>query len=162
MNDRIRVGAANANARLRPDSSVAPAFGMQTLPITWAFPETVLSGGRSENFDGALQTVLTVLKDGKLELPLPGQAQIADAAESPLPDNSAQVWFTDPPYYDAVPYAELSDFFYVWLKRAFPGDAMLRDPFDPSNPLTPKLREAVRDERSHLDGRPKKPSRWRR
>ena len=34
------------------------------------------------------------------------------------------VWFTDPPYYDAVPYADLSDFFYVWLKRALPDDPL--------------------------------------
>ena len=37
-----------------------------------------------------------------------------------LPDETASVWFTDPPYYDAVPYADLSDFFLVWLKRALP------------------------------------------
>jgi len=36
---------------------------------------------------------------------------------NPMPDDTAQLFFTDPPYYDAVPYADLSDFFYVWLKR---------------------------------------------
>jgi hypothetical protein len=84
------------------------------------------------------------------------QVQQADATEHPLPDETAQVWFTDPPYYDAVPYADLSDFFFVWLKRALPGHALLRDPFDPANPLTPKAREAVQNERSETeDGRPK-------
>jgi hypothetical protein len=34
-----------------------------------------------------------------------------------LPDDAAQAFVTDPPYYDAVPYADLSDFFYVWLRR---------------------------------------------
>ena len=63
-----------------------------------------------------------------------GQVQIADAASLPVPDDAADVWFTDPPYYDAVPYADLSDFFFVWLKRALPDDPLLRDPFDPSNP----------------------------
>ena len=56
------------------------------------------------------------------------------------------VWFTDPPYYDAVPYADLSDFFFVWLKRTLPGHQLLRNPFDPKNPLTPKDQEAVQDE----------------
>ncbi len=36
------------------------------------------------------------------------------------PMRRAHVWFTDPPYYDAIPYADLSDFFFVWLKRALP------------------------------------------
>jgi adenine-specific DNA methylase len=42
--------------------------------------------------------------------------------------------FTDPPYYDNVPYSYLSDFFYVWLKRAI-GD-LYPDLF--TTPLTPK------------------------
>lgn len=40
-----------------------------------------------------------------------------DAADLPLPDGSVQAVVMDPPYYDNVQYAELSDFFYVWLKR---------------------------------------------
>ena len=60
-----------------------------------------------------------------------------------------------PPYYDAVPYADLSDFFLVWLKRALPGHPLLLDPFEPANPLSPKTREAVQDETKKDDGRPK-------
>jgi len=44
-------------------------------------------------------------------------AQQAGAASHPLPSDSANAFITDPPYYDAVPYAFLSDFFYVWLRR---------------------------------------------
>ena len=50
---------------------------------------------------------------------------------------------TDPPYYDAIPYSDLSDFFFVWFKRALPNQPLLRDPFDPENPLTPKKFEIV-------------------
>ena len=42
---------------------------------------------------------------------------MASAADHPLPDDIASAVFTDPPYYDAVPYSDLSDYFYVWLKR---------------------------------------------
>jgi len=38
-----------------------------------------------------------------------GQVQQADACESPLPDRSVDVWFTDPPYHDNVAYADLAD-----------------------------------------------------
>jgi hypothetical protein len=41
----------------------------------------------------------------------------SSAKVHPLPNDVAQGFFTDPPYYDAVPYADLSDFFIVWLKR---------------------------------------------
>ncbi len=33
-----------------------------------------------------------------------------------LPDDSVDIYFTDPPYYNAIPYADLSDFFYFWQK----------------------------------------------
>ena len=83
----------------------------------------------------------------------PGQVQPADATSHPLPDQAAGVWFTDPPYYDAIPYADLSDFFLVWLKRTLPGHPLLRDPFDPDNSLSPKIAEAVQDKRKIKDGR---------
>src|SRR5260370_35417162 len=84
-----------------------------------------------------------------------GQVPLADACHSPLPDEAANVWFTDPPYYDAVPYADLSDFFYGWLKRSLPKNLLLRDPFDSNNPLKTKLQEIVQDESKRIDDRPK-------
>ena len=80
---------------------------------------------------------------------------MADAADHPLPDQAAGVWFTDPPYYDAIPYADLSDFFLVWLKRTLVNHPLLRDPFDTHNPLSPKTAEAVQDEMKQIEGRPK-------
>lgn len=63
----------------------------------------------------------------------------ASATRSPLPDQAAQVVFTDPPYYDAIPYADLSDFFHVWLRRSI-GQAH-PDLF--ATPTTPKEEEIV-------------------
>jgi adenine-specific DNA methylase len=71
----------------------------------------------------------------------------ASADAHPLPDDSAQAFITDPPYYDAVPYADLLDFFYVWLKRsmsAFTGIPM-------STLLTPKDEECIVDEVKNKD-----------
>ena len=85
----------------------------------------------------------------------PGQVQAADATHHPLPSHTAPLWFTDPPYYDAVPYSDLSDFFFVWLKRALPGHPLLCDPGDPGNPLTPKVGEIVQDETKQFEGLPK-------
>jgi len=61
------------------------------------------------------------------------------ATELPYPDNYFDAVFTDPPYYDNINYAELSDFFYVWLKRSI-GD-LYPELF--MTPLVPKTKEIV-------------------
>ncbi len=128
-------------------------FGRQALPIVWDFAEVVVIADAPGNWKSGYELISEVIETSRSCGA--GQVQLADATEYPLPDDTAQVWFTDPPYYDAVPYADLSDFFLVWLKRALPQHPSLRDPFDPANPLTPKHREAVQDETKRADGRPK-------
>jgi len=124
------------------------------IPMKWDFSEAVPISESSGTVTSAMKRsiepfpILVVLED-------PGTVELTDAAQHPLPDETSQVWFTDPPYYDAVPYAALSDFFFVWLKRTLPGHPLLRDPFDPTNPLTPKKHEAVQDETKHNNDRPK-------
>ena len=126
-------------------------FARQALAAQWNTAEAPVFS--DVGFDGALEWVCKVVEaDTSANT---GQVQLADATDHPLPDQSASVWFTDPPYYDAVPYADLSDFFLVWLKRTLPGHPLLQDPFDPDNPLSPKTREAVQDETKRQDGRPK-------
>jgi putative DNA methylase len=132
---------------------VAHTFGRQALPLVWDFAEAVPWRDASGNFDGAVEWVCRVIDAWPGSSG--GQSQIADATNHPLPDDTAKVWFTDPPYYDAVPYADLSDFFLIWLKRALLNHSRLRDPFDPKNNLTPKTREVVQDETKRDDGRPK-------
>jgi len=115
-------------------------FGRQSLPMLWDFAETSVFGGQAGDYEVTLHTMARVIEtipqSGHI-----GQVKIATATDSPLPDEAASLWFTDPPYYDAIPYADLSDFFYVWLRRVLPQHPLLVDPFDPSNPLTPKEME---------------------
>ena len=128
-------------------------YSRQALPIVWDYSEANPFSESTGGYAGAVNWIAGVVK----AWPSSGVGQIhsADATDHPLPDQSASVWFTDPPYYDAIPYADLSDFFMVWLKRSLPTHPLLRDPFDPTNPLTPKQREAVQDETKRDDGRPK-------
>ena len=129
-------------------------FSRQAIPIAWDFGEGVLVSSSSGSFEVSTKNVRTGIEATELKSG-PSTIQIADATEHPLPDQAAGVWFTDPPYYDAIPYSDLSDFFLVWLKRALPGHPLLRDPFDPDNPLSPKTREAVQDETKTRNGRVK-------
>jgi adenine-specific DNA methylase len=134
--------------------TIANTYARQALPMIWDFCEGNPFSDSTGGYEGALDWAAKVT-DAWLGS-RPGQLQLADATEHPLPDETAGVWFTDPPYYDAIPYADLSDFFLVWrLKRSLPFNPLLRDPFNPENALTPKLRECVWNRAYSYEGRPK-------
>ena len=128
-------------------------FGRQALPMVWDFAEIVVTADAPGNWKSGYSLISDVVDMSVTRHA--GQVQEADATDHPLPSQSASVWFTDPPYYDAIPYADLSDFFLVWLKRSLPDHALMRDPFDPDNPLSPKIREAVQDETKLSNEQPK-------
>jgi adenine-specific DNA methylase len=129
-------------------------FGRQALPIVWDFAEVVPTAEAPGNWTSGYELIKEVAAKWPPGSEI-GQVELADAVNSPLISESGDVWFTDPPYYDAVPYADLSDFFFVWLKRILNGDPLMQDPFDSMNPLTPKLQEIVQDAAKTVDTRPK-------
>jgi adenine-specific DNA methylase len=130
-------------------------FNRQALPIVWDFVEGTPLAGATGSYENILRQIVNATEAITVSTDKMGQVEIADACKSSLPDDSCGIWFTDPPYYDAVPYADLSDFFFVWLKRVLPDHPVLRDPFDLNNLLTPKIKEIVQDEVKKVDGRPK-------
>jgi hypothetical protein len=117
---------------------VVHTFGRQAIPMVWDFAETnplnLLSASWSNMMD-YLQRALEPLA----VISNTGTAQSADAGCHPLPDDYAAAFITDPPYYDAVPYSDLSDYFYVWLKRALPKHEGFTEA------LTPKDEECIVD-----------------
>lgn len=90
------------------------AFARQAIPMTWDYAET--------NGFGPSSGSLTIMRDWVVKViercgnAVPGVAEQADASTQKL--SLARVVSTDPPYYDNIGYADLSDFFYVWLRRA--------------------------------------------
>jgi putative DNA methylase len=127
---------------------VAHTFGVQALPMVLDFAEVAPLADGPGAYSGAAEWVAKVIEAWPPGSPT-GQVSLHDARATQLPSDAASVWFTDPPYYFAVPYADLSDYFFVWLKRAFPESPLLRDPFDQLNPLTPKAAELC--EMAHWD-----------
>ena len=97
---------------------VAHTFGRQALGIIWDYAEVNGFAGGSGNYEGAVDWICRVIEKTGNEFKTTATVEQASACNHPLPDDSTNVFFTDPPYYDAVPYADLSDFFYVWLKRS--------------------------------------------
>ncbi len=139
----------------RGSETVAGAFGMHALPMSWDFPEMLpivsYAGGIIDSFEDSCAPCEELSHLAHTM----GQTQIADAISSPLPAETTALWFTDPPYYDAIPYSDLSDFFLVWLKRILLDNQLLRDPFDLNNLLSPKNQEIVQDETRSKNGRKK-------
>jgi putative DNA methylase len=120
---------------------IAHMMGLQAFPFKSSYAEwnqLVDKGG----YMWSLEKVLDALKEIIKLLPdKAGDVSVycGDAANIPLPDKSVDCIVVDPPYYENVMYSEVSDFFYVWLKRLI-GDLYL-EAFQ--HELTPKEEEAV-------------------
>jgi putative DNA methylase len=97
---------------------IGQTFGRQALPIVWDFAE----GNPFEDISGAFQRclgyIVEVLARQAASVTTAGHVERSSACAHPLPDDFAHAVITDPPYYDAVPYANLSDYFYVWFRRS--------------------------------------------
>jgi putative DNA methylase len=130
------------------------SFGRQALPMLWDFAELVPFRHTVGSWDSMLGGILKVIEKIS-SLTKTASITIADATEHPLPNEAMNIWFTDPPYYDSVPYADLSDFFYVWLKRALPNDPIMQNSYELNNKLTPKLRECVWNRAYKVEGKEK-------
>ncbi len=116
---------------------VGHTFTRQAIPMVWDFAECNPFGNAGGDWDGAIDWIARVVD--KLPASVPALVEQQDATK--LPTDAPVVIATDPPYYDNVPYADLADFFYVWLRRA------LREvwPAELSTLLVPKAEELVAD-----------------
>ncbi|VCN33642.1 Uncharacterised protein [Burkholderia pseudomallei] len=94
---------------------VAHLFGRQAIPMAWDFAEANPFSGSGGNFLKNLEYVGKGVDFFPL-LPLKGWAMQADAQTQRV--SASKVISTDPPYYDNIGYADLSDYFYVWLRRS--------------------------------------------
>jgi adenine-specific DNA methylase len=97
----------------------AGSFGRFALPITWDFVEVMPWTETAGGFNGSLEHIQEYLTHA-LAAAVGVPHAVLDSAithNSPLVD----MIITDPPYYDAIPYSDAMDFFYVWLRRALYG-----------------------------------------
>jgi adenine-specific DNA methylase len=145
--DRV-VSFCNTMCRWFPGrESIIPPFSGQSIPMMWDYPEVnpfAASGSAASN---QIETLLKVLRREAA----PGESSIrptvslGSATHLALPAGLCDVVVTDPPYGDAIGYADLSDFFYVWLKRSL--GPILPDAF--GTPQTPKEQEATSHKHRH-------------
>ena len=91
-------------------------FGRQAVPMSWDYAEANTPNGSSGSFGSMVSNVVAGLLSNGANGDSFGTAIQADAAFQTA--SSKKVVSTDPPYYDNIGYADLSDFFYVWLRRS--------------------------------------------
>ena len=114
-------------------------FSRFALPISWDFSETNLIASSSGTYDGQVEWIAEVIEHCTKAQLYPGtSSEVLQLSSTSLPiDKKWDIVITDPPYYDAIPYSDLMDFFYVWERRVLRG---INEQFDKifNDPLTPK------------------------
>jgi putative DNA methylase len=133
--DRFADYWSSLNSWQSQNQQLSHTFTRQALPMVWDFAEANLftqkGGGFNALFDWTMQSIEGI---GKWSL---GHADCSDASRQLM--SADKVVSTDPPYYDNIGYADLSDFFYVWLRRSL--RAVLPDLF--ATLAVPKAEELV-------------------
>ena len=132
--------SCNTNCRWEPGwEKLIPALsGRREFPMVWDYFELNPISGASRSWLPIIETIINSLKV-TANIEKPAIVFYGSATELPFQDEFFDAVFTDPPYYDNIPYSYLSDFFYVWLKRTI-GD-LYPELF--LTPLTPKSKEIV-------------------
>ena len=104
-------------ARWRPgEGKSAPAFGRQAVPMVWDFADLNPFAGAGGDFFGVIDGSTKTLRNLPLQAAGRSRCVQADAVRQKI--SVDRLVSTDPPYYDNIGYADLSDFSYVWLRRA--------------------------------------------
>ena len=136
----IHKNNASCEWRCSRESSVY-SFKRQVLRPSWDFAEESLTLDNKSTWDNNLK-----IFNKTIENIINASGDNIGTVESKgfytsLPDKSVDLVFSDPPYFDYISYSDLSDFFYVWLKRSLPKDIDI----DFSSYLTPKKDECIVD-----------------
>lgn len=114
-------------------------FGRQAIPMVFDYPESNPFCGVAGSALNQLDWILRYIES---ESNYPFMSKFANASsgeKNQFPSKSITVTVTDPPYYDAIAYADISDFFYVWLKKSL-GSFF---PINFATPQTPKMEECT-------------------
>jgi putative DNA methylase len=137
--DRIAVANTSFGIWHTGRETLERIMGKQAIPMTFDYPESNPFCSSSGSAQNQLDWILRYI-ESECQYPFTTYLQNASSGEKEqFPKKSITAVITDPPYYDAIAYADLSDFFYVWLKRTL-GDIY---PVNFATPQTPKTEECT-------------------
>lgn len=136
---------------------VANTFSGFRLPISWDFCEASPTGDSTGSYPGQLEWIARVIEHAMAAISSPSSPTIlSQSATNTARGGDFDAVITDPPYYDAIQYSDLMDFFYVWLRRASVGlssdiDRVFSAALSPKWDTTANDGELI-DEPSRFDG----------
>ena len=145
--DRIAIANTSFGVYHTGRETIERILGRQSISMTFDFPESNPFCGKSGSASNQLDWIIRYLESESYNSFYASfsNASSGDKLQFPLKSLSAVV--TDPPYYDAIGYADCSDFFYVWMKRTL-GEVY---PLNFATPQTPKKDECTAIKHHHDD-----------
>jgi hypothetical protein len=100
---------------------IGHTFTKYALPMTWDFVEVMPWADSSGGFLQAVEWVSLTVGHLLAAIRNSNKAEIKQVSAVSFKENQLDFILTDPPYYDAIPYSDLMDFFYIWLRRSLHG-----------------------------------------
>lgn len=146
--DRLAPYSTNLSLWSSKGEFICQIFSQgQALPMRWDYAEVNPLSNSTGNWKGALEWICRVVDEcSSIDTPIASkQIMQGSALNLPFTDGFFDAVIIDPPYYDSVPYSDLSDFFYVILKRSLHSFYPLLF----KTPLTPKSNEIIQEPNRH-------------
>lgn len=145
--DRIAVRMTSFGKWHTLQDTVEHLYGRQAIQMNFDYPELDPFSTISSSAYGQLDSILAYLdKENSVQF-ISNVQNVSSGDKKSFESKSLTAVVTDPPYYDAIAYADISDFFYVWLKRTLGNDF----PITFSTPQTPKTEECTALKHHHND-----------
>ena len=115
---------------------IRSTFARFALPIVWDFSESCPLTNTSGSFGQAIEWIARVVEHLQAAATGAPEPQVLRQSAAEARPGAFDLICTDPPYYDAIPYSDLMDFFHIWLRRALRGlspetDAVFAEPLGP-------------------------------
>lgn len=120
-------------------ATVEHLFGRQAIQMNFDYPEINPFGNSSGSARGQLEWIINYINSESKNAFVAESRNASSGERTQFEQGFINATVTDPPYYDAIAYADISDFFYVWFKRTL-GDTY---PLNFSTPQTPKSEECT-------------------
>ncbi len=137
--DRVAVANTSFGRWNVTGEKIEHPFSRQAIPMVFDYPESNIFCDSTGSAKNQLKWIVRYLNDESATFVQANCINASSGEKNQFPPRYLSSVVTDPPYYDAIAYADLSDFFYVWLKRTI-GDLY---PTNFAYPQTPKTEECT-------------------
>ena len=154
--DRLASMSSNLCRWESGNEFVVQIFARFALPILWDYAETQILSNTTGSYFGGIDWISRFLDHTLMSLKCDEGPNIQKLSAVNTPNSENDIVITDPPYYDAIPYSDLMDFFYIWLRRILNGlspeiDAAFSEPSSPKWDHDQNDGELI-DDASRFDG----------